>query len=112
MVLGAVTHTLTHACFSVTGRAGFYEPMGLIGIATFDDSIELVKVHPASGALESIALLFDEAFEGLLSGSVSALSEERGAYYFVAHGRYVCACMLCVRAQLHIHKEIHILPVA
>jgi hypothetical protein len=63
--------------------------MGLIGIAMFDDSVDLVKVEPATGLITSIAVLFDEMFEGLLSGSVSSLSEERGIYYFVAHGRYV-----------------------
>jgi len=66
--------------FHAPGGAG--ARLGLVGVALLGEDVELVKVDPVTGTLESIAYIFDAAFSGQVFGGISALTPS-GSHYMV-----------------------------
>jgi len=74
--------------------------LGLLGVALLGEDVELVKVDPVTGTLESIAYIFDADFSGQVFGGISALTPSGSHYMVLSHARLL-AVDLATRVVSH-----------
>jgi hypothetical protein len=69
------------------GHAPRFIPMGLLGVALRGDTVELVHIDTNSGAMKTIAKIFDEVFTGQIVGGISALTPDHAHYMLLSQAR-------------------------
>jgi len=73
--------------FDGQGHHPLYIPKGLMGVALRGDFVELVEIDPATGAMHTLAKIFDEVFTGQIVGGISALTPGHSHYMLLAQSR-------------------------
>jgi hypothetical protein len=69
------------------GHEPSYLPIGLMGVALRGDAVELVQIDTDSGAMKTIAKIFDEIFTGQIVGGISALTPGHLRYMLLSQAR-------------------------
>ena len=73
--------------FDGHGHHPRYIPMGLMGVALRGDMVELVHINPETGAMDTLAKIFDEIFTGQIVGGISSLTPAHSHYMVLAQSR-------------------------
>jgi len=73
--------------FDGQGHHPRYIPIGLMGVALRGDMVELVHINPQTGAMKTLAKIFDEIFTGQIVGGISALTPAHSHYMLLAQSR-------------------------
>ena len=73
--------------FDGQGHYPRYMPMGLLGVALRGDLVELVQVNVETGAMNTVAKIFDEVFTGQIVGGISSLDPGHSHFMLLAQSR-------------------------